>query len=38
MAHHILDIKDLSWIKNFKNCILIRQPKYVINSYIRKII
>lgn len=36
MAHHILDLEDLSWIKNFKNCILIREPKYVIGSYIKK--
>jgi hypothetical protein len=36
MAHHLLDINDLSWIKNFKNCILIRHPKFVINSYIKK--
>ncbi len=36
MAHHLLDMEDLSWIKNFKNCILIRHPKFVINSYIKK--
>ena len=36
MAQHLLDINDLSWIKNFKNCILIRHPKFVINSYIKK--
>jgi hypothetical protein len=36
MAHHLVDIEDLSWIENFKNCILIRNPKDVINSYVRK--
>ena len=36
MAHHLLNAEDLSWIKNFKNCILIRHPKFVINSYIKK--
>tara|TARA_Y100001980_G_C14545640_1_gene325322 strand:- start:1016 stop:1729 length:714 start_codon:yes stop_codon:yes gene_type:complete len=36
MAHHILNTNDLSWIKNFENCILIRHPKFVINSYIKK--
>tara|TARA_S200000501_G_scaffold377676_1_gene436927 strand:+ start:2174 stop:2887 length:714 start_codon:yes stop_codon:yes gene_type:complete len=36
MAHHLLTIKDLSWIKNFQNCILIRHPKFVINSYLKK--
>tara|TARA_X000001036_G_C20683340_1_gene806656 strand:+ start:824 stop:1537 length:714 start_codon:yes stop_codon:yes gene_type:complete len=36
MSHHIIDIKSLSWIKNFKNCILIRNPRDVINSYIKK--
>ena len=38
MAHHLINIKDLSWINNFENCILIRHPKYVINSYIKKMI
>ena len=36
MAHHIIDIKKLSWIEDFKNCILIRNPKDVINSYLKK--
>ena len=36
MSHHLININDLSWIKNFNNCILIRHPKYVINSYIKK--
>lgn len=36
MAHHLIGIKDLSWLKNFKNCILLRHPKDVISSYIKK--
>jgi hypothetical protein len=36
MAHHLVNKEDLAWIKNFKNCILIRKPKDVINSYIKK--
>lgn len=36
MAHHLLSVKDISWIKNFHNCILIRHPKLVINSYVKK--
>ena len=36
MAHHLIDKEDFSWIKNFKNCILIRKPRDVINSYIKK--
>jgi len=36
MAHHLIDLKNISWIKNFENCILIRHPKDVINSYIKK--
>ena len=33
MAQHNLEGRDLNWIKNFHNCILIRDPKYVIPSY-----
>ena len=33
MAQHNLDGCDLNWIKSFHNCILIRDPKYVIPSY-----
>lgn len=33
MAQHNLEGCDISWIKNFHNCILIRDPKYVIPSY-----
>ena len=36
MAHHLINIDELSWITKLKNCILIRNPKYVINSYIKK--
>jgi hypothetical protein len=36
MAHHLIDLNNISWIKNFENCILIRHPKDVINSYIKK--
>ena len=33
MAQHNLEGCDLNWIKSFHNCILIRDPKYVIPSY-----
>ena len=36
MAHHLIDLNNISWIKNFENCILIRHPKDVINSYVKK--
>ena len=36
MAHHILSFDDISWVKNFKNCLLIRHPKQVIISYSKK--
>ena len=36
MAHHINDLNNIDWIKNFENCILIRHPKNVISSYIKK--
>jgi hypothetical protein len=36
MAHHLLDLNNIDWIKNFENCILIRHPKDVINSYVKK--
>ena len=36
MAHHLIDLNDIDWIKKFENCILIRHPKDVINSYIKK--
>ena len=36
MAHHLIDSNNINWIKDFDNCILIRHPKDVINSYIKK--
>jgi len=36
MAHHIIDLNNIDWIKNFENCILIRHPRDVINSYVKK--
>jgi hypothetical protein len=36
MAHHLIDLSNISWIKNFENCFLIRHPKDVISSYIKK--
>ena len=36
MAHHILKESDLNWIKNMKNCLLIRHPSDVILSYSKK--
>lgn len=36
MAHHLIKLENIDWIKNFHNCFLIRHPKKVINSYIIK--
>ena len=36
MAHHLINLEDIEWIKDFHNCFLIRHPKDVINSYIKK--
>ena len=36
MAHHILDFSTINWISNIENCILLRHPKEVINSYTKK--
>jgi len=36
MCHHIIDNLDISWIKHFKNVFLIRNPRYVLSSYLRK--
>tara|TARA_Y100000588_G_scaffold375963_1_gene453046 strand:+ start:718 stop:1449 length:732 start_codon:yes stop_codon:yes gene_type:complete len=33
MAQHNIKGYDINWIKNLKNCVLIRDPKYVIASY-----
>ena len=37
MAQHNLQGFDISWIKDVQNCILIRDPKYVIASYVKKL-
>jgi len=36
MAHHLISLDNIEWIKNFENCLLIRHPKDVINSYVKK--
>ena len=36
MAHHLINLEDIEWIKSFHNCFLIRHPKDVISSYIQK--
>tara|TARA_B100001250_G_scaffold245495_1_gene211063 strand:- start:7923 stop:8639 length:717 start_codon:yes stop_codon:yes gene_type:complete len=36
MAHHLINLEDIEWIKDFHNYFLIRHPKDVINSYIKK--
>ncbi|NMP16147.1 hypothetical protein HII16_07340 [Thalassotalea sp. Y01] len=36
MTHHMLDNVDFQWCKDFSHCFLIRDPRYVINSYIKK--
>ncbi len=36
MAHHLINLNDIAWIKEFQNCILIRHPKDVIISYSKK--
>ncbi len=36
MAHHLIDLNNIDWIKGFENCILIRNPKDVISSYTKK--
>lgn len=36
MAHHLIDLSNMSWIKNFENCLLIRHPRDVIKSYTKK--
>tara|TARA_Y100000746_G_scaffold232446_1_gene249308 strand:+ start:2440 stop:3150 length:711 start_codon:yes stop_codon:yes gene_type:complete len=33
MAHHLVDVSKIEWIKKCENCILIRHPKEVIHSY-----
>ena len=36
MAHHLIDLSKIDWIKKCENCILLRHPKEVISSYIVK--
>ena len=36
MAHHLMDLSKIDWIKKCENCILLRHPKEVINSYTAK--
>ena len=36
MAHPLIDLSNINWIKKCENCILIRHPKDVINSYTAK--
>ncbi len=36
MAHHLIDMKRIEWIKDFHNVFLIRHPQNVINSYVKK--
>ena len=36
MAHHLVDVSKIEWIKKCENCILIRHPKEVIHSYTAK--
>ena len=36
MAQHNLEHSDISWIGKVKNCLLIRNPKFVISSYDKK--
>ena len=36
MAHHLINLEDIEWIKGFHNFFLIRHPKDVVTSYINK--
>ncbi|WP_070795861.1 hypothetical protein [Thalassotalea crassostreae] len=36
MTHHMLKDIDLDWTNHLKHCFLIRNPLYVINSYVKK--
>jgi len=36
MAHHLINLDNLEWLFELNNCILIRDPKYVISSYLKK--
>ena len=36
MTHHVLEEVKLDWTKDLLHCFLIRHPKYVVNSYMKK--
>ena len=36
MAHHLIDLTKIDWIKKCENCILLRHPREVISSYTAK--
>ena len=36
MAHHLIDLNKIDWIKKCENCFLIRHPKEAIHSYTAK--
>ena len=36
MAHHLIDLSKIEWVKNCENCILVRHPKEVISSFSAK--
>ena len=36
MAHHLINLQDINWVKDLHNCFLIRHPRDVIYSYIQK--
>ncbi len=36
MCHHILEGMDISWVMQLENVFLIRDPRYVLSSYLRK--
>ena len=36
MTHHMLRGMDMSWTRGLQNCFLIRDPRYVVNSYAKK--
>lgn len=36
MTHHLLPAIDRAWLREVQNCFLIRDPAYVIASYVRK--
>ena len=36
MAHHLIYFNKIDWIQSFENCFLVRHPKDVIKSYVKK--